>query len=66
MVQAAYLRQDRFLTDVVIVSTTQKIHSLGGRPLLVDTGDRKVDEMLSGHVRVVTGYNERIVYRVAC
>ena len=48
------------------VSTIEKIHSLGGRPLLVDTGDREMDEMLGGHVRIVTGYNEQIVYRVSC
>jgi predicted polyphosphate/ATP-dependent NAD kinase len=52
--------------NVIVVSTTGKIHSLRGRPLWVDTGDREVDEMLSGHVRVVTGYNEQIVYRVSC
>jgi len=52
--------------NVIVVSTTGKIHSLRGRPLWVDTGDQEVDEMLNGHVRVVTGYNEQIVYRVAC
>jgi predicted polyphosphate/ATP-dependent NAD kinase len=51
--------------NVIVVSTTGKIHSLRGQPLWVDTGDRAVDEMLSGHIRVVTGYNERIVYRVS-
>ncbi len=49
---------------IIVVSTTAKIHSLGGRPLRVDTGDRAVDEMLNGYVRVVTGYDERIVYKV--
>jgi predicted polyphosphate/ATP-dependent NAD kinase len=52
--------------NVIVVSTIGKIHSLGGRPLLVDTGDREVDGMLGGHVRIVTGYNEQVVYRVAC
>ncbi len=52
--------------NIIVVSTTGKIHSLGGRPLWVDTGDREVDEMLSGYIRVVTGYNEQIVYRVLC
>lgn len=52
--------------NVIVVSTTGKIHSLRGQPLWVDTGDREVDEMLSGHIRVVTGYNEQIVYRVSC
>ncbi len=52
--------------NIVVVSTVEKIHSLGGRPLRVDTGDRAVDEMLSGYVRVVTGYGEQIVYKVVC
>lgn len=52
--------------NVIVVSTTGKIHSLRGQPLWVDTGDREVDRMLSGHVRVVTGYNEQVVYKVAC
>jgi len=52
--------------NIIVVSTTGKIHSLRGRPLLVDTGDRAVDEMLNGHIRVTTGYNEQIIYRVSC
>jgi len=52
--------------NIIVVSTTGKIHSLRGRPLWVDTGDRAVDEMLGGHIRVVTGYNEQIIYRVSC
>jgi predicted polyphosphate/ATP-dependent NAD kinase len=51
--------------NVVVVSTPDKLHALGTQPLLVDTGDRAVDEMLSGYVMVVTGYNERAVRRVA-
>ena len=51
--------------NVIVVSTTEKIHSLRGRPLWVDSGDPEVDGMLGGYVRVVTGYNERIIYKVA-
>jgi predicted polyphosphate/ATP-dependent NAD kinase len=51
--------------NIIVVSTTGKINSLGGGPLRVDTGDRAVDEMLSGYIRVVTGYDEQIVYRVS-
>ncbi len=51
--------------NIVVVSTTGKIHSLGGRPLRVDTGDQELDRMLGGYVQVVTGYDERIIYRVA-
>lgn len=49
---------------VVIVATPNKLASLGGRPLLVDTGDKDVDEMLSGYAKVVTGYGRRAAYKV--
>ncbi len=51
--------------NIIVVSTPGKLHSLGHRPLLVDTGDREVDEMLSGYFTVVTGYNERAVRKVS-
>jgi len=52
--------------NIIVVSTPEKINSLGGRPLWVDTGDRAVDRMLSGYTRVVTGYNEQAICKVSC
>lgn len=52
--------------NIIVVATSGKINSLGGGPLRVDTGDRAVDDMLGGYVRVITGYDEQIVYRVSC
>ncbi len=51
--------------NIIVVSTPDKLHALGTQPLLVDTGNRQVDNMLSGYVMVVTGYNERAVRKVA-
>ncbi len=51
--------------NIIIVATPEKLASLRGRPLLVDTGDAEVDEMLSGYRRVVTGYARRVVQRVS-
>jgi len=51
--------------NILIVATPQKINSLRGQPLLVDTGDRAVDRMLSGYVRVITGYREEIIYKIS-
>lgn len=51
--------------NIVVVSTAEKLNSLRGGPLRVDTGDRAVDEMLSGYVKVVVQYNERTMYKVA-
>lgn len=51
--------------NVIVVATAEKINSLRGRPFLVDTGERAIDRMLSGYVRVVSGHDEEIIYRVA-
>ena len=51
---------------IVAISTPDKLYALGSQPLLVDTGNREVDEMLSGYLTLVTGYNERAVRKVAC
>ncbi len=50
--------------NIMVVSTLDKIQSLRGQPFLVDTGDAKVDEGLRGYIKVVTSYNERMVYRI--
>jgi predicted polyphosphate/ATP-dependent NAD kinase len=53
------------LGNVVVIATEAKITALGGRPLLVDTGDAALDAALAGYRRVITGYERQIVYRVA-
>lgn len=51
--------------NIIVISPMEKIVALNGRPLLVDTGDAAVDRMLTGYIRIVYGYGERLVYRVA-
>jgi predicted polyphosphate/ATP-dependent NAD kinase len=51
--------------NLIVVATEQKILSLHGRPLLVDTGDHELDETLIGYIRVVTGYRRSAVCKVA-
>jgi predicted polyphosphate/ATP-dependent NAD kinase len=51
--------------NITVVATRQKIAALGGKPLLVDTGSEEVNDMLTGYMRVVTGYDEEIAVRVS-
>ncbi len=48
-----------------MAATPGKLASLQRRPLLVDTGDNQVDDMLRGYVRVVTGFREEMVYKIS-
>ncbi len=50
---------------ITVVATRQKIAALGGKPLLVDTGSEETNAMLTGYMRVVTGYDEEIAVRVS-
>ena len=51
-------------TNIVIVATKNKLNSLAGKPLLVDTGDEEVDKMLAGYIRVIVGYREEVMKRI--
>ena len=48
--------------NLIVVATKTKITELGGRPLLVDSGDPELDENWSGFIRVITGYRDAILY----
>jgi predicted polyphosphate/ATP-dependent NAD kinase len=51
--------------NIWVVSLAEKLNSLRGEPLLVDTGDAEVDAMLGGYLPVIVGYGEKVMYRVA-
>lgn len=51
--------------NLLVIATPKKLATLRGRPLLVDTGDSEVDRMLTGYIRVITGYQRRSVHRVS-
>jgi predicted polyphosphate/ATP-dependent NAD kinase len=53
------------LDNILVVAAKSKIAALGGRPLLVDTNDPALDRALCAYMTIITGYDDRILYRVA-
>jgi predicted polyphosphate/ATP-dependent NAD kinase len=50
--------------NIIVVATKKKLQALNGRPLICDTGDSKLDDELSGYIKVITGYNDFVMYAV--
>lgn len=51
--------------NIVVVSTAAKLNALRTQALLVDTGNAETDDLLAGYFNVITGYRERVIYRVS-
>ncbi|MCV2883087.1 ATP-NAD kinase family protein [Aestuariibacter sp. AA17] len=51
--------------NIIIVATKSKLQALNGRPLVVDSGNAKTNQMLSGLTRIVTGYQDEVFYQIA-
>ncbi|WP_137817254.1 ATP-NAD kinase family protein [Pseudomonas sp. 2FG] len=50
------------LEQLRVVATKRKLETLGGRPLLVDSGDPALDEAFPDAIRVWAGYKEELLY----
>ena len=50
--------------NIVIVASNEKLHSLGKRPMISDTSDSDLDKQLAGLYSVVTGYQQKTLYKL--
>ncbi len=50
--------------NIIVIATNEKLRSLQGRPLLLDTGSVELDEKLSGMKQIVTGFEQRTLYKL--
>ena len=50
--------------NIIIVATNEKLRSLDKRPMISDTGDVDLDKQLSGLYQVVTGYQQKTLYKL--
>ena len=52
--------------NIIVVSTANKLADLGGRPLLVDTGDPELDQELCGYAQVMIDYEHFQMHKISC
>ena len=53
------------LDNIVVAATPDKLASIRGRPLLVDTGDPDLDSALAGYTRVLTAPGQYAIHPIS-
>jgi len=51
--------------NIIILATKSKLASLTNRPIISDTGDSALDQLLTGYMPITTGYKDQVLYPVA-
>jgi len=51
--------------NITIIATKAKLTALNNRPLISDTGDIALDQLLSGFMPITTGYKDQVLYPVS-
>jgi len=50
--------------NIIIIATNEKLRSLDKRPMISDTGDVDLDKQLAGLYSVITGYQQKTLYKL--
>ncbi|MBV1874862.1 MAG: ATP-NAD kinase family protein [Gammaproteobacteria bacterium] len=50
--------------NILVVASKEKLKTLEGRPIQVDTGEPSLDRELAGYIRIMTGYDEHVIYPI--
>jgi len=58
------INQTKGRDNIIIIATNEKLRSLGERPMIADTGDVDLDKQLTGLYAVVTGYQQKTLYKL--
>ena len=50
--------------NIIIVASNEKLRSLNKRPMIADTGDTDLDKQLAGLYSVISGYQQKTLYKL--
>jgi predicted polyphosphate/ATP-dependent NAD kinase len=51
--------------NIMILATKAKLTALANKPLISDTGDATLDQVLTGFIAVTTGYKDQVLYPIS-
>ena len=51
--------------NIIIIATKTKLIELNNKPLISDTGDNDLDQLISGFMPITTGYKDQVLYPVS-
>ena len=51
--------------NIIVAASKNKMLSLFGKSLYVDTGDEEVNQALAGYIRVIVSYGESVMAKVS-
>jgi len=53
-------------SNIHILISPLRLESMKGTPFVIETGDKLLDEKLSGYYRVTTSYKREAIYKLIC
>jgi len=59
------IEQEGGKKNIIIIATKTKLTALNNRPLISDSGDNSLDQLLSGFMPITTGYKDQVLYQVS-
>ncbi len=59
------INQNTGKENITIIATKAKLTALENKPLISDTGDNELDQLLSGFMPITTGYKDQVLYPVS-
>lgn len=50
--------------NLIVIATKTKLQQLNGKPLIIDSDDLTLNEEFSGPIKVITGYEDSVLYPI--
>jgi predicted polyphosphate/ATP-dependent NAD kinase len=64
VIDQGQIEKSSWRDNIIIIASNEKLRSLQKRPMISDTGDVELDNRLAGLYAVITGYQQKTLYKL--